>query len=150
MESRAAARPFKSDGDDRRRPATSAIRRGATARRTFCRRWLAFERTSAYNAITLALTVVRPTGLAAKYITTTPSCVHAHAFPPCRANGRARLFSFLASRLFYRSIIRTKCEIALCEKIAGRFIYLSFLDDTLTWNVDSHFTHNFCNFLKIE
>lgn len=102
MESRAAARPFKSDGDDRRRPATSAIRRGATARRTFCRRWLAFERTSAYNAITLALTVARPTGLAAKYITTTPSCVHAHAFPPCRANG-AR-FSFLASVLPFLSI----------------------------------------------
>lgn len=70
--------------------------RFAAARRTFCRRWLAFERTSAYNAITLALTVARPTGLAAKYITT-PSCVHAHAFPPCRANG-AR-FSFLASIL---------------------------------------------------
>lgn len=50
---------------------TGAVRpraRFAAARRTFCRRWLAFERTSAYNAITLALTVARPTGLAAKYI----------------------------------------------------------------------------------
>lgn len=130
MESRAAARPFKSDGDDRRRPATSAIRRGTT------------------NVLSPVIGIWKDKRVQCNYLglnrrpadRTRGKIYYDNAVVRARSRVSAMsgewsplLFSRLHPPLppFYRSIIPTKCEISFCEKIVGRFIYLSSWGDTL-------------------